>query len=249
MDGVGIATAADSFAAVEQRVFGEQRLTLEGLAEMLAADWAGAEDARLMMRKIPRFGCGGTRADWWARRVSELWTRLVRDARTADGWTVIPGLFSHEAVTVIGKDLGATPNGRKAGMPISHGPNPDPGFMSDGSSVPTAKSIAVASVQPGYGNSAPLQMDIDSSLLDDERGVEIVESLVRTHEQMGGTLINLNVISREKILEAYADPAKYPDLVVRVTGFSTFFSILPPSSRTWIVERILQQDATARSVS
>jgi pyruvate-formate lyase len=154
---------------------------------------------------------------------------------------VIPGLFSHEAITVIGKDLGATPNGRRAGTPISHGPNPDPGFMPGGTSVPTAKSTAVAAVQPGYGNSAPLQMEIDKTMLGDH-GIEIVESLIRTHERMGGTLINLNVISKEKILEAYADPSKYPDLVVRVTGFSTFFSILPPSSRKWVVDRLLQND-------
>ena len=242
MDGVGLATVADSFAALEQRVFREEKLTLDRLAAILAADWKDAEDLRLMMRGTPRFGCGGTPADAWAKRVSELWTGLVTGTRTPKGWNVIPGLFSHEAITVIGKELGATPNGRRAGTPISHGPNPDPGFMPDGSSVPTAKSIAVASVQPGYGNSAPLQLEIDKSLLGDGHGIEIVESLVRTHERMGGTLINLNVISREKILEAYADPSKYPDLVVRVTGFSTFFSILPPSSRKWIVDRLLQQD-------
>jgi pyruvate-formate lyase len=246
MDGVGLATVADSFAAIEQRVFAEKRLTLDQLAAVLASDWQGAEDVRLMMRNIARFGCGGTRADAWAKRVSDLWTHTVKDTRTTDGWNVIPGLFSHEAITVIGKDLGATPNGRKAGTPVSHGPNPDPGFMPNGSSVPTAKSIAVAAVQPGYGNSAPLQMEIDKTLLGDGHGIEIVESLIKTHEQMGGTLINLNVISKEKILEAYADPTKYPDLVVRVTGFSTFFSILPPSSRKWIVDRLLQQDATAR---
>jgi pyruvate-formate lyase len=242
MDGVGLATVADSFAALEQRVFTEGKLSLDRLVQILAADWKDAEDIRLMMRSIPRFGCGGTRADGWAKKVSELWTALVHDTRTTDGWNVIPGLFSHEAVTVIGRDLGATPNGRRAGTPISHGPNPDPGFMPDGGSVPTAKSLAVAAVQPGRGNSAPLQMEIDASLLGNEQGIQIVESLITTHERMGGTLINLNVISREKILEAYADPTKYPDLVVRVTGFSTFFSILPPSSRTWIVDRLLQRD-------
>jgi pyruvate-formate lyase len=249
MDGTGLATAADSLAAIEQRVFREGRFTLDRLAEIVAADWQGAEEERLMMRKIPHFGRGGTPADAWAKKVSDLWTHLVKGSRTPAGYAVVPGLFSHEAVTVIGRDLGATPNGRKAGTPISHGPNPDPGFMPDGSSVPTAKSIAVAAVQPGYGNSAPLQLEVDKSALGGEAGVSIIESLIRTHEQMGGTLININVISKEKILEAYADPLKYPDLVVRVTGFSTFFNILPPSSRAWLVDRLLQQDAIARPVA
>ncbi len=85
-----------------------------------------------------------------------------------------------------------------------------------------------------------------STLLGAEGGVEIVEGLIRAHERQGGPLININVISREKILEAYADPSKCPDLVVRVTGFSTFLSILPPESRKWIVNRLLQQDAVVR---
>jgi pyruvate-formate lyase len=55
-----------------------------------------------------------------------------------------------------------------------------------------------------------------------------------------------DVISKVKILDANADPTKYPDLVVRVTGSSTFFSILPPESRKWIVDRLLQQDAVDR---
>ncbi len=244
MDGVGLATVADSLAAIEQRVLGERRLTIERLAELLSGDWEGAEEVRRSMQAIPRFGRGGSRADEWARRVAALWTDLVKGTRTPGGWNVIPGLFSHEAVAVIGRALGATPNGRKSGQPISHGPNPDPGFMPDGSSVPTAKSSAVASVQPGWGNSAPLQLEIDASMLDEEHGVEIVESLIRTHERQGGTLVNVNVISRQKILEAYEDPTRYPDLLVRVTGFSTFFAILPPESRKWIVERICGGNAT-----
>ena len=66
---------------------------------------------------------------------------------------MIPGLFSWASMIAMGKEIGATPNGRHAGEPISHGPNPDPGFRKDG--APTALAVAVAAVQPGYGNTAP----------------------------------------------------------------------------------------------
>ncbi len=240
-DGVGLATVADSLAAIEQRVVREKRLTWEELAEYLATDFRDAEHVRLMLKNIPRFGTGGSRADWWAKRVSDLFTHLVRGTPTPDGFNVIPGLFSHGIVAQLGQNVGATPNGRHAHAPISHSANPDPGFMPGGGAAPTAKASSVAAVQPGWGNSAPLQLDFDTHLAEEQGGIEAIESLIRTHNAQGGTLININVISKEQILEAHADPGRYPDLVVRVTGYSAYFATLSPKYRQQIVDRILSK--------
>jgi formate C-acetyltransferase len=238
VDGVGLATVADSFAAIEQRVVNEKRLTWEELAGHLQNDYAGAEHVRLMLKNISRFGSGGSRADWWARRIAETYTHLYTDAPTPRGFRVIPGLFSHGDIVRIGKALGATPNGRHAGTPISHSANPDPSFSPAGAS-PTAKANAVADVQTGRGNTVPLQLDIDRHLLRQEGGIETIEALIRGHNAQGGTLVNLNVISREQILEAHADPTRYPDLVVRVTGYSAYFHSLSPEYRQQVVDRLL----------
>ncbi len=241
-DGVGLATVADSFAAIEQRVVNEKKLTWEELAYHLENNYKDAENIRLMLKNIPRFGTGGSRADYWAKRVSELFTNLVKGKPTPKGFNVIPGLFSHGVIGSLGKPLGATPNGRRAGEPISHSANPDPGFMPGGFSVPTAKANAVAEVQPGWGNSAPLQLDFDKQLAKESGGLEAVESLIRTHNEQGGTLININILSKEQILEAHADPEKFPDLVVRVTGYSAFFRTLSPEYRQQVVDRFIAED-------
>jgi len=241
-DGVGLATVADSFAAIEQRVVKEKRLTWEELAEHLANDYTDAENVRLMLKNIPRFGTGGSRADWWAKRVSELFSHLMKDTPTPNGFNVIPGLFSHGIVAQLGRNVGATPNGRHAHAPISHSSNPDPGFMPGGGVAPTAKANAVAEVQPGWGNSAPLQIDFDKHLAREYGGLEAIESLIKTHNAQGGTLVNINVISKEQILEAHANPEKYPDLVVRVTGYSAFFKTLSPEYRQQIVDRVLAEE-------
>ena len=240
-DGVGLATVADSFAAIEQRVVNEQRLTWEELAYHLENNYADAEDVRLMLKNIPRFGSGGSRADGWAKRVADLYAELMRGTPTPNGYTVIPGLFSHGIVGRLGRNLGATPNGRRTGEPISHSANPDPGFMPDGGAAPTAKSNAVAAVQPGWGNTTPLQLDLDRELCSQIGGIEAVEALIKAHNELGGTLINLNVISKEQILEAHADPSKYPDLLVRVTGYSAYFKTLSPEYRQQIVDRIVAE--------
>jgi formate C-acetyltransferase len=137
----------------------------------------------------------------------------------------------------MGKDVGATPNGRFAGDPISHGANPDPGFRKDG--APTALAVAIASVQPGYGNTAPMQIELDPAISRDEEGVDNIANLIKTHFNLGGTQINMNLLDAAKVLEAHKDPGKYPDLVVRVTGFSAYFASLSPEFRQLVVNRII----------
>ena len=239
VDGVGLATVADSFAAVEQRVIEEGRLTWEELKDVLDRDYEGDEAVRLMLQNIDRFGSGGSRADFWAQRISQAYVEQY-DTPTPNHVRVLPGLFSHGDIVKLGSQLPATPNGRHAGAAISHSSEPDPGFARHGSS-PTAKAVAVAAVQPGRGNSAPLQLDIDFKLMEEQGGIDTVAAMIMAHNQQGGTLINLNIISREKILAAHADPSLYPDLVVRVTGYSAYFHTLSPEYRQQVVDRILAE--------
>ena len=239
VDGLGLATVADSFAAIEQRVVNEGRLTWQALADLLEHDWEGAEDMRLMMKAIARFGTGGTRADYWAQRIGETYSDMVRGTPTPKGFRILPGLFSHGTVFAFGARLGATPNGRRVGEPIAHSANPDPGFLPGGGGAPTAKSTAVAAVQPRWGNTTPLQLDLDSSLAKSLGGIDSVIALIKAHNELGGTMINLNVISREQLLEAHADPESHPDLVVRVTGYSAYFRSLSKEYRQQVVDRML----------
>jgi pyruvate-formate lyase len=241
VDGASLATAADSFAAVEQRIDKENLLTWQDLMHYLETDWLGSdgERVRLMMKNIPRFGSGGSNADDWALRITKTFTELVKEKPTPNGYNMIPGLFSWAAVIGFGKQLGATPNGRHAGDPVSHGPNPDPGFNRGSHGTPTQMVTAVASVQPGYGNTAPLQLDMDPGIVKDEEGLGKVGALIKSHFDLGGTMVNINVLNKETILDAYDDPLKYPDLIVRVTGFSAYFASLSPELRKYVVDRIV----------
>ncbi|MGC9522493.1 MAG: pyruvate formate lyase family protein [Anaerolineae bacterium] len=241
LDGAALATVADAFAALEQRIEREGRISWDEIRTAIATNWKGVEGerARQMMRSVPRYGHGGTLGDAYAERVAQTFTELVKEAPTPDGYTMIPGLFSWANTIPMGRDVGATPNGRRAGEPISHGANPDPGYRKDG--APTAMAVAIAAVQPGYGNTAPMQMELDPALSKDEGGVEAIASLIRTHFDLGGTQVNLNIMDADKILEAHEDPSKYPDLVVRVTGFSAYFASLSPEFRQLVVDRILRE--------
>ena len=243
VDGASLATVADSFAALEQRIEKEKRLTWQEMINYLETDWSGedGERARLMMRNIPRFGSGGSLGDEWAVRISQIFTKLVKENYTPDGLNMIPGLFSWAKVIDYGRQLGATPNGRHAGAPVSHGPNPEPGFNEGKPGTPTQMAVAVAAVQSGYGNTAPLQLDLDPGSVSGEEGLDKVEALLKGHFDMGGTLININVLDKETILDANRDPSRYPELIVRVTGFSAYFASLSKELRQYVVDRIVAE--------
>jgi pyruvate-formate lyase len=240
VDGSALAVVADSFAALDQRVEKEKVLTWEEVAKHLRSDYAGipGERVRLMLSHSEKYGSGNSLGDKWALRISEKFTELVKAHPTPGGKNMIPGWFSWSNTIGMGKQLPATPNGRHSGLPISHGANPDPAFRKDG--APTAMVRAIAAIQPGYGNTAPVQMEIDPGVSRGDNGLRNVATLIRTHIDLGGTLFNINVINKEKILAAHNDPSLYPDLVVRVTGFTAFFASLSPEFRQLVVDRLME---------
>ncbi|HPQ48034.1 MAG TPA: glycine radical domain-containing protein, partial [Clostridia bacterium] len=67
-----------------------------------------------------------------------------------------------------------------------------------------------------------------------------VSSFISTLMAMGGTLLNINIVDKKKILEAHKDPLKYPNLIVRVTGFSAYFASLSKDFRQLVVDRIVE---------
>ena len=245
IDGAGLAVVADSFAALRQVCEEEKRFTWQEVKEAVADDFGvisgdtgRGEVTRRVLSSVPMYGSGGSDADTWAIRVSRQFTQEVAGSRTPDGYLTIPGLFSWANTIPFGKDVGATPNGRHAHRPINHGANPNNGFRRDGAF--TAAARAIASVQPGYGNTAPFQLELNDSLIRREGAVDAVMAVIRGHFDLGGTLVNVNIVDADEIRRANEDPDSYPDLIVRVTGFTAYFCVLSDEFRQLVVDRIME---------
>jgi formate C-acetyltransferase len=245
VDGSALATVADSFAAMEVVVETNKQLTWRELVGILDRDFKGQEKYRQLLINVPSYGRGGTVGDAWAEKISKTYSELVVSEPTPDGWKMIPGIFSWASTMKMGLVTPATPNGRKNGEPISFGANPDGGMFKGGPVTPTSMALAVAKVQPGYGDAAPMQLDVDPGLVYSDDGVDQFDALLRGHFKMGGTLVNANILDKEKILDAYHNPDKYPDLVVRVTGFSAYFASLSPEFRKLVYDRIVAMEEVA----
>lgn len=239
IDGAGLAVVADSFGALETRVEDEKLLSWDEVYENLENNFEGVkgERIRLMLNSSPKYCGGNTVSDKWARKLTDIWVEKVKAQVMPAKRQLIPGWFSWSRTIEYGSVVGATPNGRKFGEPISHGANPNPHFRVDG--AVTAQSNGIASVQCGYGNTAPLQLEFDPHLALDENGVDIITKLILGHFGKGGTLININILDADKLIAANKNPDLYPDLVVRVTGFTAYFASLSPEFRQLVVNRFL----------
>lgn len=238
IDGAGLAIAADSFAALEQRIEKEKKLSWETVIDAVASNYTceGGEIVRHVLKNSEHYGTEGSIGEKWAMQIRDLFVDLVK-GQSAGNYLFIPGFFSWANTIEFGEKVQATPNGRKAGEPIAHGANPVPGFATDGASLALASSIA--KIQPGYGNTAPMQWELDPTFAK-ENHIEIIEAIIKTHVELGGTLINVNIMDKETVLAAHKNPAAYPELVVRVTGFTAYFSMLSPKFRQLVVDRLLE---------
>lgn len=239
VDASGLATVADSFAALKKRVEEEKAFTWDEVYQAVTSDFSGPEGERIRMalQGGPRYGFGGSLGDQWAERLSAEFTEMVASRKTPGGVRMIPGLFSWANTIMFGKMVPATPNGRHAGLPISHGANPNPGFRRDGAFTAMARTIA--RVQPGYGNTAPFQLELNPTVADQEKAIERIGAVIQSHFDLGGTLVNINVVDKATLEKANENPMAYPDLIVRVTGFTAYFATLSPEFRQIVVDRVV----------
>ena len=240
VEGAGIAVAADSFAALEQRIEKEGRISWDKIGDAVENNYSGEDGVyiRSLMKSSGKFGQLNSLGEKWAVKISRLFTDMVVSGHSDEGLRFIPALFSWSKTIYFGKNVGATPDGRLAGAPINHGANPMPGAVKNGEM--TAMSEAIAAVQCARGNTAPFQMELDPGITQAQGGVEKIMALMETHLKRGGTLINVNIVDAEKIRQAHKNPELFPDLVVRVTGFTAYFMTLSPEFRKLVVDRLVE---------
>jgi len=225
ISGRGIGTVVDSLVALKHFVFDTGTVTMDRMMQLLDRNFRGAEDVRTMLAsKGPRYGCDDDGADAIAKVIVEHFCREVASHSTIRGGPFRPGFFSYGMHIMDGWFLGATPNGRRAGEPVSNSFSPSNGSERKG---PTAMMRSVA--KPDHkliSNGCALNMKLMPTLFDGaERAGKIVD-LVRGYFTMGGMQVQFNVVSDEILRDAQAHPENYQDLVVRVSGYSAYFTDL-----------------------
>jgi len=239
--GVGVGNVADSLAAIKKLVFDEKAISLGDLKKALATNFEGVEMESLrqmLLNRAPKYGNDDEYADTIAHEGALVYCREVEKYTNPRGGKFQPGLYPVSANVPLGTVVGATPDGRKAGAPLADGVSPVSGVDHSG---PTASVKSVARLDHVIAsNGTLLNMKFHPSALKDDRGIQNLVGVTETFFNGGGTHIQYNVISRDTLLDAQQKPDNYKGMVVRVAGYSAFFTSLDKAIQDDIIARTEQ---------
>lgn len=239
---VGPATAADSLTAIRQWVFDEKRITGKEFLKALRANWRGYEWLKALVNsdKTRHYGNDDDYADEMFRLVIETYCKYVEHRPTPRGGAYMPGVFSVSNNVLHGSVTAATPDGREAYEPVSDCLGPvHTRAASHDRSGPTAIANSVTKYDHSrIANGVILNWKFSTSTVAGETGRDNLISFMDAYFERKGMQSQFNIIGKETLLAAQAKPAAYKDLLVRVAGYSAYFTEL---------NRELQNDLIART--
>jgi formate C-acetyltransferase len=232
---VGIGSVTDGLSALRHHVFERRDVALRDLRHALAHDFAGDEIMRQRLwNKTPRYGNDQPVADDLMRRVFEAVHSIVDGRPNTRGGEHHLNYLSTTCHVYFGSKIGATPDGRRAGQPVSDGISPVQGTDTHG---PTAVLKAAARLDHARCGGTLLNLKFAPSLLDDDGALDRLGYLVRGYFALDGHHLQFNVVTAETLREAQAHPEQHRDLIVRVAGYSDYFCDLTRPLQDEIIAR------------
>jgi pyruvate formate-lyase/glycerol dehydratase family glycyl radical enzyme len=237
IDTLGFSTAIDSLAAIKKLVFDEGRLSMAELIEAIDADFEGGEAVRQMCLNAPKYGNNDPYADSIGHDIEEFFVRLTARQKSAFGGELDIRYVTITAHVPFGAVLRATPDGRRAGQPISDGVSPSQGSDQRG---PTATLTSASKTRAsGHRERAArlLNLKLSPAAVAGPEGTKKLMSLIRTASDLKLWHLQFNIINRDTLIAAQKDPEKYRNLLVRVAGYSAYFVDLTPQLQNEIIIR------------
>ena len=234
---VGMANLVDSLYAVRRVVYEEQRMTLPALSEALASNFEGNESLRdELLYRLPKYGNDDDTVD---QLFGEIVGHIVEKCRELSATlpadvALVPSVFCWVMHEKFGRETGATPDGREAGFPLGDGSGPCQGRERKG---PTASILSSTKWDhtPLIGGVA-VNMKFSKSALG-ASSVDAMKGLVRAFLRRGGFEMQINVTDRAILERARENPDDYRDLVVRIGGYSDYYTRLSKEMQNELILR------------
>lgn len=232
---MGLGTLADSLAAIKKLSIENKTIPFTELRDALKKDFAGSEPLRLLLLNgAPKYGNADHYVDEIAKDVVKLFAGECARLHTCDGGRFVICLASNIQNISAGHEIGATPDGRKAWTPLSDAASPYYGRDRNG---PTAFIQSVAS--PDYKDVActVVNMRFDPSYFKGAEGVTRFTSFTKVFVAKGIQELQFNFNDNSTLEKAIERPEDYAGLVVRVSGFSAYFTQLAKAVQYDILKR------------
>lgn len=240
IQGVGMGTVTDSLTALKKWVFDESLLTLPEFAAALSRNFEGDEELRYrLIYQTPKYGNDDDAADDQLREVFEIYHTAVNGHPSPRGATYRINLLPTTCHVYFGSVMQASPDGRKAGQPVSEGISPVQGADTRGPSAVIKSAAKIDHLRTG---GTLLNQKFSPSFFEDDEAIRKISQLVRSYFRMDGHHIQFNVVNAEILRDAQKHPEKYRDLIVRVAGYSDYFNDLGEDLQEEIIRRTEHQN-------
>jgi formate C-acetyltransferase len=234
---VGLGSLTDSLSAVKAVCFdgARTRVTMTDLVAALDGDFAGQEPLRQRLaNKTPKYGNDDDAADEIMLRIFDTCVEELDGRPNVKGGHYRVEMLPTTSHVYFGSVMGASPDGRRAGRPLSEGISPVQGADRHG---PTAVIKSASKLDHLKTGGTLLNMKFSPSLVADDDGLEKWAHLVRGYFKLDGHHIQFNVVSAATLRAARANPGEHRDLIVRVAGYSDYFCDLSDALQEEIIAR------------
>jgi pyruvate-formate lyase len=225
----GVVDAADSLTAIKKLIYDDKKVTWDEMLKALKADFEGYENVWQLCHDAPKFGDDDDFADDILLTAMNITNESMAKCRDTDGAPYRPGLQSVSFHVINGRLVAAMPYGRKAREPLADGGvSPSTGFGR--SPVKVLKSIA--KVDHDYPARGLLNQRLNPSTTPRQ-----FINYIRTWGELGLSHVQFNMVDTYVLRDAQVHPEKYPDLIVRVAGYSAHFIYLTKDAQESIINR------------
>ena len=231
----GLGTTTDSLAVLKKHVFEQQTFSMQRILEAVANNFEGDEKLRqTVLNKTPFFGNNDDYADDIALQIYADLLAAIDGKPNVRGGVFHLNMLSTTCHIYFGKMLGATPNGRLAGKPISDGTSPSHGADRNG---PTAVIKSLGKMDQIKSGGTLLNQKFLPDVLKNERDLTKLMHLIRSYFKLNGHHIQFNIVETSMLRKAQAAPDEYRNLLVRVAGYSDYFVDLDIDHQEEIIAR------------
>ncbi|MBQ3140904.1 MAG: hypothetical protein IJC25_02955 [Clostridia bacterium] len=233
---VGMSNLVDSLTVLQRLVFEQKQYTIAQIKAMLDCDFEGCELQRLqLLNAVPKYGNDEDEADHWCELLTEhIAAECKKHTPMYSNARLVPSVFCWVMHERLGSCTGATPDGRKAGFALGDGSGPAQGRERKG---PTASVLSSTKwSHKEFIGGVAVNMKFSKRMFTADSCARMM-TLIKTYLRRGGFEMQINVVDRDLLLAAQADPEQYRDLVVRIGGYSDYFVHLSPGMQAEVLLR------------
>ena len=236
LHGTGLATAADSLAAMRKIIWEEKALGYPAFKQHVFDDFKDAPELLSRLRyEMPKMGQNNDEADNLASTLLDTFAAALKGKKNGFGGIYRAGTGSAMFYLWHSEQIGASPDGRRAGemFPANYAPSL---FAKIDGPISVVQSFTKPNLR-AVANGGPLTMEFHEDLFKDPDSIRKIAMLVKSFIDRGGHQMQLNTVNRETLLSAQKNPGDYQNLIVRVWGWSAYFVELDKEYQNHVISR------------